>query len=345
MTMPLSLMARPPGPASTAGTTVSVNDIVGVITVLLGLLTVIAAGVALKYAKQSAKSADDSVQSLVSIAADMKNVAILQEQSLESARQLRLLELLSRQTSLLGEIVDTIATMISIPSEIASANPTGDPLDLADNRFSNERRKLLIALKMLPNVELPKCRTVASIVRFRDAFEDLKPAGEEADRALTLALIELEEEARKDHEGNRAAANPAVASEVLDRLRQQGPAFLERLVLSLLTTMGYGEAGAEERVGKVGAEGSDGVIRQDPLGVVRIYVQANRYGANTAVGQPEIEGFVKALQGARADGGIYITTSRFTPAAIAYAHNVAARVVLIDGRTFSDLIVRNNITL
>jgi hypothetical protein len=345
MTMPLSLMARPPGPASTAGTTVSVNDIVGVITVLLGLLTVIAAGVALKYAKQSAKSADDSVQSLVSIAADMKNVAILQEQSLESARQLRLLELLSRQTSLLGEIVDTIATMISIPSEIASANPTGDPLDLADNRFSNERRKLLIALKMLPNVELPKCRTVASIVRFRDAFEDLKPAGEEADRALTLALIELEEEARKDHEGNRAAANPAVASEVLDRLRQQGPAFLERLVLSLLTTMGYGEAGAEERVGKVGAGGSDGVIRQDPLGVVRIYVQANRYGANTAVGQPEIEGFVKALQGARADGGIYITTSRFTPAAIAYAHNVAARVVLIDGRTFSDLIVRNNITL
>jgi restriction system protein len=55
---------------------------------------------------------------------------------------------------------------------------------------------------------------------------------------------------------------------------------LERLVLSVLTAMGYGgAAGAPEYLGKAGDEGLDGVIRQDPPGLDRIYVQAKRYGA------------------------------------------------------------------
>jgi restriction system protein len=139
-------------------------------------------------------------------------------------------------------------------------------------------------------------------------------------------------------------ANAAVAAEVLDRVRQREPAFLERLVLSVLTAMGYGgAAGAAERLGKVGDEGLDGVIRQDPLGLDRIYVQAKRYGAGKTVGRPEIQEFVGALHGAQADRGVFITTSRFTPEAIAYADRVAARVVLIDGQTLSGLMVRHNI--
>ena len=47
-------------------------------------------------------------------------------------------------------------------------------------------------------------------------------------------------------------ANAAVAAEVLDRVRQREPAFLERLVLAVLTAMGYGgAAGAAEHLGKV----------------------------------------------------------------------------------------------
>jgi restriction system protein len=111
-------------------------------------------------------------------------------------------------------------------------------------------------------------------------------------------------------------ANAAVAAEVLDRVRQREPAFLERLVLAVLTAMGYGgAAGAAEHLGKSGDEGLDGVIRQDPLGLDRIYVQAKRYGASRAVGRPEIQEFVGALHGAQADRGIFITTSRFTPEA------------------------------
>jgi len=139
-------------------------------------------------------------------------------------------------------------------------------------------------------------------------------------------------------------ANAAVAAEVLDRVRQREPAFLERLVLSVLTAMGYGGvAGAAEHLGKVGDEGLDGVIRQDPLGLDLIYVQAKRYGAARAVGRPEIQEFVGALHGAQADRGIFITTSRFTSEATTYADRVAARVVLIDGQDLSALMVRYNI--
>ena len=87
----------------------------------------------------------------------------------------------------------------------------------------------------------------------------------------------------------------------------------------------------------------DGVIRQDPLGLDRIYVQAKRYGASRAAGRPEIQEFVGALHGAQADRGIFITTSRFTPEATTYADRVAARVVLIDGAALSALMVRHNI--
>jgi hypothetical protein len=127
-------------------------------------------------------------------------------------------------------------------------------------------------------------------------------------------------------------AAPATA-DVLDRLRQREPACLERLALSLLTSVDYGSPG----------KGLDGVIRQDPLGMVRIYVQANRDGASTAVGYQEIRKFVVALHKARADGGIFVTTGHFTTEAITYARRqVAARVVLIDGLALCELMVRRN---
>jgi restriction system protein len=138
--------------------------------------------------------------------------------------------------------------------------------------------------------------------------------------------------------------NAAVAAEVLDWLRQREPDFLERLVLSVLTAMGYGgAAGAAEHLGRVGDEGLDGVIRQDPLGLDRIYVQAKRYNVSRSVGRPEIQAFVGALHGVQADRGIFITTSRFTEEAANYADRVPDRVVLIDGANLSDLMVRYNI--
>jgi len=187
----------PSSPAPTAGAGISNSDIIGIITAALTLLTVIAAVVAVAYAKGSAQSAADATNQLTRISANMKNVASLQERSLEEARRLRLLELLSRRASILEEIVNTILTMSWIAAEVEPSQLTDDSLELFNSRFNQERRKLIIALKLLPGIELPKCRTVAKLGDFLDALPELKPAEAEADRALTQVLSELEEEARK----------------------------------------------------------------------------------------------------------------------------------------------------
>lgn len=139
-------------------------------------------------------------------------------------------------------------------------------------------------------------------------------------------------------------ANSAVAAELLNRIRDREPAFLEQLVLRLLTAMGYGgRAGAAEHLGRSGDQGLDGVIKQDALGLDRVYVQAKRYGAENPVGRPEIQAFVGALQGAQADRGVFIATSRFTPDARDYAERVPARLVLIDGLRLTELMVLHNV--
>jgi restriction system protein len=139
-------------------------------------------------------------------------------------------------------------------------------------------------------------------------------------------------------------ANAAVAAELLNRIRGREPAFLEQLVLRLLTAMGYGgRAGAAEHLGRYGDQGLDGVIRQDALGLDRVYVQAKRYGAENPVGRPEIQAFVGALHGAQADRGVFIATSRFTPDARDYAERVPARLVLIDGERLTELMVLHNV--
>lgn len=139
-------------------------------------------------------------------------------------------------------------------------------------------------------------------------------------------------------------ANTAVSSELLARIRKREPAFLEELVLELLTAMGYGgREGVAEHLGQSGDQGLDGVIRQDALGLDRVYVQAKRYSADRSIGRPDIQGFVGALHGAQADRGIFITTSRFTAEAQDYAERVPARIVLIDADRLGELLVRHDI--
>lgn len=58
------------------------------------------------------------------------------------------------------------------------------------------------------------------------------------------------------------------------------------------------------------------------------------------MGRPEIQGFVGALHGNQASQGVFLTTGKFSPSAIAYADSVATRVVLIDGRRLANLMIR-----
>jgi hypothetical protein len=100
-----------------------------------------------------------------------------------------------------------------------------------------------------------------------------------------------------------------VAAELLERLGSVAPEFFERLVVQLLVAMGYGGSYAEAAsvVGRPGDEGIDGVIKEDPLGLDAVYVQAKRWQG--VVGRPEIQRFAGGLEGVRARKGVFITTT------------------------------------
>lgn len=134
--------------------------------------------------------------------------------------------------------------------------------------------------------------------------------------------------------------NATVADELLTRLHDNSPTFFEQTVINLLVAMGYGGAGGRATVTRASNDGGiDGIIDQDALGLSRVYVQAKRYAPDNSVGRPELQAFVGALSG-KADGGVFITTARFSKGAIEYAEIVPTRIILIDGVRLADLMIR-----
>lgn len=131
-----------------------------------------------------------------------------------------------------------------------------------------------------------------------------------------------------------------VASELLERLRGADPSFFEQAVVQLLLAMGYGGTGGMGSVTQLTNDGGiDGVIDQDVLGLSRVYIQAKRYAEGNAVQRPDVQAFVGALSG-KADGGVFITTSKFSEGAKDYAGVIPTRVILIDGKRLTDLMIR-----
>jgi len=139
--------------------------------------------------------------------------------------------------------------------------------------------------------------------------------------------------------------NSALEGDLLQRIREEKPEFLERLVLKLLHVMGYG-ANLEnlQHIGGPGDEGVDGVIHQDQLGIDKIYVQAKRYRESGPIGRPTVQSFVGALSGKKATRGVFITTSRFSADALDYASNLTGfSVVLIDGQQLVKFMLENRV--
>jgi restriction system protein len=123
-----------------------------------------------------------------------------------------------------------------------------------------------------------------------------------------------------------------IENELLLQLKQSSPEFFERVVVDLMLAMGYGGSRSEagRAVGRNGDGGIDGVINEDRLGLDVIYLQAKRWEGT--VGRPEVQKFAGALQGQRANKGVFITTSTFTKEATEYAEKISTKIVLVDGR-------------
>jgi restriction system protein len=124
---------------------------------------------------------------------------------------------------------------------------------------------------------------------------------------------------------------------LLAQIKSAPPEFLERVVVDLVVRMGYGGSrkDAGEALGRSGDEGIDGIIKEDPLGLDIIYLQAKRWEGT--VGRPEIQKFAGALQGQRARKGIFITTSMFSADALEYTSRIDTKIILIDGPRLAKL--------
>lgn len=134
--------------------------------------------------------------------------------------------------------------------------------------------------------------------------------------------------------------NQEIAADLLDRLQGKEPGFFEQAVVDLLLAMGYGGTTGTGNVTQLSNDGGiDGVIDQDILGLNRVYIQAKRYSVGNTVGRPDLQAFVGALSG-KADSGVFITTSTFSNGAREYANNVPTRIILIDGKRLTSLMIR-----
>jgi restriction system protein len=189
----------------------------------------------------------------------------------------------------------------------------------------------------------PKRVDLRVLFGFPDYVEFRKPARDRLSHTVEQPIeAALAEPGASPDEAIRDlidSSHAAVAAELLSRIIKQPPEFLERLVLDLLTAMGYG--GLAEHLGGPGDQGLDGIIRLDRLGLDVVYVQAKRY-TDSVVGRPDIQGFAGALQGAQASRGIFITTSRFSADAKDFADRIQLRLILIDGPELAKLMIEHN---
>ncbi|MCY3856743.1 MAG: restriction endonuclease [Rhodospirillales bacterium] len=163
------------------------------------------------------------------------------------------------------------------------------------------------------------------------------------------ALPTQEDETKETPEEtlNRAAneLRLMLEGEVLDRVRNAAPEFLEQVVVNLLIAMGYG--GGDPAMGQVtgrsGDGGIDGTIREDALGLDEIYVQAKKYADGSTVGESDLRNFAGAIDAAGTTKGVFVTTAGFTQAARKYVTRSPKRIVLIDGPDLARLMVQHNV--
>jgi len=95
------------------------------------------------------------------------------------------------------------------------------------------------------------------------------------------------------------------------------------------------------RWGGSGNGGIDGLIKEDPLELDVIYIQAKR--CDGTVGRPEVQRFAAGLQGQKARRGVFITTSDFSKDAQEYVASIESRIVLIDGHRLANVMTDHGV--
>ena len=179
------------------------------------------------------------------------------------------------------------------------------------------------------------------------SFRAFRARGKETEDSAKPTLMEIASD--QTPEDAMAVAYQRVRknleSELLEQIKTSSPAFFERLVVDLIVAMGYGGSrqDAGRAIGRSGDGGIDGIIKEDRLGLDVIYLQAKRW--ENTVGRPEVQKFAGALQGQRANKGIFITTSNYSREALEYINVIATKIILIDGDMLTTLMVDHNVAV
>lgn len=151
--------------------------------------------------------------------------------------------------------------------------------------------------------------------------------------------IETPQTPEEELEGIWTNLNRTLAAELLQKVKQIDASQFEKLVVDLLLAMGYGgsrqEAGSI--VGKSGDGGIDGIIKEDRLGLDKIYLQAKRWENTVPI--KEVRDFAGALMAQKAHKGVFIATSDFPKSAYEFVQNIDRTIVLIDGLRLAELMI------
>lgn len=180
-------------------------------------------------------------------------------------------------------------------------------------------------------------------LRFLNELPDKPPKGESADANVAITSEPSEINPLEAVENAHLQIRKDIERSLLTKIAANPPEFLERVVVDLIVKMGYGGnlKDAGEAIGRSGDEGIDGIIKEDPLGLDTIYLQAKRY--ESSIGRPDIQKFAGALQGQRAKKGIFITTSTYTKEAKDFASKIDTKIILIDGPMLAQLMYEHGV--
>lgn len=137
----------------------------------------------------------------------------------------------------------------------------------------------------------------------------------------------------------------SLRDDLLALLLDLSPQRFERVILDLLSAMGFGGGRLENTHMTQGSGdgGIDGIIHEDALGLDAVYIQAKRYAPENKISRPDIQRFVGSLGGESATKGVFVTTSDFTREARDYISRVPQRIVLINGARFAGLLIEHGV--
>lgn len=175
------------------------------------------------------------------------------------------------------------------------------------------------------------------------AFQDWKHSSKEPGVEAQPSVVSSDRTPEERMEDAYQELNQKLESDLLEQVKAVSPGFFERLVVDLLTAMGYGGSikDAGSAIGRTGDGGIDGIIKEDKLGLDAIYLQAKRWEGT--VGRPEIQKFAGALAGNRAKKGVFLTTSSFTSEAEEFVRSIDSKIVLINGKLLAQLMVEHGV--